>query len=292
MSTSQSLQSQSQIHSYHSRTSGMHRLSPLLSLILACAGCAAEADTATGSADNEAGNEAQTAQAVGLSGGYSWGTTTNGFVSTSIGTGSGRTCFLTGLTGNLGAGLSDETEAGVFLDSAGTWDIFTFHYASEALNSTAQCINAATNRTDEKSWFQGSNATWLASAADPKLRCFLTYVDGNGGFARDSDYVRIWNDGANWWLGGSISGGGGAGAVCVDVNADYGSWEWVAGDPGGFTANLAYNPGGVACLLTGVGGHFTANDWNDGVKITYNGGILTWQMSVVNGKAGWATCVQ
>src|SRR5262249_23616160 len=112
-------------------------------------------------------------------------------------------------------------------------------------------------------------------------------------FRSNADSARVWKDGTTgiWYVGGSQSGNAEVAATCVDIPLNYGSWEWISGDPGSRLDNLAYNPDGVVCGMTGLGGHFTANDYNDGVQITYNSGIRTWQQKTVNGKSAWSNCV-
>ncbi|HZI14188.1 MAG TPA: hypothetical protein VE153_27720 [Myxococcus sp.] len=261
---------------------------PLAAFAVGCGGEPLDETT-----EPAAGGEAvaQTEQAVGLGGSYWWGTSNNGYTSTTIGTATNRTCFLAGVFGNLQpAATGSWLSAGTFMN-AGNWVIFVNHYASKALATSVHCINTAANRTPEVSWYQGGAAK-LLGAATAQRRCFLTGVDGAGGFKSTSDHVRVWNDGTNWWLGGNLSGQGGASALCVDLPEDHGGWLWVAGNPGGFTENLAYNPGGVACLLSGVGGPFTRSDYSDGVSIDYNSGTRYWEMTVTNGKRGWGNCVR
>jgi hypothetical protein len=49
----------------------------------------------------------------------------------------------------------------------------------------------------------------------------------------------------------------------------------------------------MACALTGVQGHFTANDWSDGAVINWPPAIPGWwTLSLKNGKKAWVTCVQ
>jgi hypothetical protein len=232
---------------------------------------------------------AQTEQGVVLGGSYWWGS--DGWTQLNMGTSEGRTCFLTSVVGSLkpsSSGLSSSVYTYVY---AGNWYLNINPNNGNALGAGVQCINTATNRTTDGVWFKGDPAR-LLGAVTAQRRCFLTRVEGTGGFKTNSDYARVWNDGLNWYLGGSLSAEGGARARCVDVPTDQGSWLYGAGDPGGFTANMTYDPGGVACMLTGVGGHFTANSYTDGVSIDYNAGTRYWEMTVVNGKRGWSSCVK
>ncbi|WP_223635976.1 hypothetical protein [Corallococcus sp. EGB] len=251
---------------------------------------ATAAETGTEAPASSAPEDASLAtseQAVSLGGTYWWGTTANGLVSTSIGTVTNRTCFLRGVQGNLKG--TSWASAGVF-QYGNDWEIFVHHNNSKALSVGVQCINTAANRTPVMSWFDGQAAT-LLGAVTASRRCFLMEVTAAGGFAANSDYARVWNDGYNWYLGGNLGAAGGAYAACVDVPTEVAGGLKTAGNPGTFTYSLAYDPGGVACLLTGVGGNFSTSDFNDGVSIDYNSGIRTWEMTVSNGKRGWYNCV-
>ena len=234
---------------------------------------------------------AETEQAVGLAGSYWWGTTNNGNTTTNLGTATDRTCFLTGVQGNLKPTVAGNSSfVGLYIYN-GDWWVTVTHFNSKALSAGVQCISTDTNRTAEVTWTEGTAAK-LLGAVTGQRRCFLTRVESRGGFVTNADHVRVWNDGLNWYLGGDLSAAGGARARCVDVPTEHSGWHYIAGDPGGFTANMAYDPGGVACLLSGIGGHFTANSFTDGVSIDYNSGTRYWEMTVVNGKRGWSSCVK
>ncbi|WP_246137490.1 MULTISPECIES: hypothetical protein [Myxococcus] len=263
---------------------------PLTALTVGCGGEPLEQPTDTAPV---AGDEspAQVEQGVALGGTYWWGTSTNGFTSTAIGTATNRTCFLSGVQGNLVPRVTGSwSGTGTFI-SGGNWTVYVSQNNSKALSTGIQCLATAANRTAEVSWYQGSAAK-LLGAATAQRRCFLTSIEASGGFNSNSDYVRVWSDGLNWYLGGNLAGDGGGSAVCVDVPENHGGWLWVAGDPGGFTENLAYNPDSVACLLSGIGGHFNTSSYTDGVSIDYNAGTRFWEMTVVNGKRGWGNCVK
>ncbi|MCY1002884.1 hypothetical protein OWM54_37630 [Myxococcus sp. MISCRS1] len=263
---------------------------PLAAFAVGC-GVEQEAPGTEGAAAPVAEETGETTQAVGVENAYWWGTTANGYTSTNIGPTTGRTCFLSGLQGNLKPAVAGRWATGGVLQSAGDYILFVSHNNSKALGVGVQCIYTSAGRTTEMSWAQGQAAR-LLGAVTAQRRCFLTQVTASGGFASNSDYVRVWNDGLNWYLGGNLSGAGGGRAVCVNVPEDHGGWLWIAGDPGGFTETLAYNPGGVACALSGVGGKFDDNSFTDGVSVDYNAGTRYWEMSVMNGKRGWGNCVK
>ncbi|RKG93706.1 hypothetical protein D7V88_01735 [Corallococcus terminator] len=235
---------------------------------------------------------ASTEQAVTLGGTYWWGTANNGDTTTTIGTSTNRTCFMTSLFGNLKpATAGNWSSAGVY-NYSGNWVAFVNHSNSKALATGIQCLNTATNRTSEVTWRQGTAAK-LLGAVTADRRCFLTRVEAStNAFINGDSEVKVWNDGLNWYLGGDLTGPGGGRALCVDVPTGMGGWLWGSGEGGGFTENLAYNAGGVACLLSGVGGRFTTNSYTDGVSIDYNSGTRYWEMTVMNGKRGYANCVK
>jgi len=238
---------------------------------------------------------------------YSWGDTQNS--SAVIGTATGRTCFMTGIAGDLRPGddryFADgfhPAGAGVRVNAAGNYELYVT--PTRLIQVWARCVNSAAGRTVEKRWQSGTAAVALG-AVTANRRCFLTQIDNHnwvynsdkstGWYAftnLSSDYVRIWNDGANWYLGGSVAKGNVfAYAQCIDVSQDDGNWGWQAGDPGTRKDPLT-NVGGATCGLTGFGGHFDAQDWVDGAFITYDAGINQFYMNTKNGKFGEARCVK
>lgn len=230
---------------------------------------------------------------------YSWGDTKYSFAN--IGTASNRTCFMSGMAGSLiPAGSTGQTGVGVNINSSNNYELYVDADGGRALQVWARCVNTAAGRTHEVTWHTGQAAKVLG-AVTSKRRCFLTHITtsnaytstyGDKGFRNNSDYVRVWKDSANWYIGGVQSGMVWGGARCIDVSENYGSWLWVSGDPGTRKDNLAYNPGGVTCFLQGVGGHFDKSNWVDGAFITYDNGINQFHMNTKNGKSGWANCVK
>lgn len=265
-----------------------------LSVGILLSGCMTEVD---GQEENSAAHESETEQAFTGNWNYSWGDTKYSFAN--IGTSINRTCFMSGLAGNIiPAGSTGQTGAGVRINASGNYEIFVDSDGG-ALNTFARCVNTSSGRTAEITWRTGDAAKQLGAVAAGR-RCFLTRVttsnaypsEGGHGFQYNSDYVRVWQDGFNWWIGGVQSGVVWATARCINVNADYGSWQWVAGDPGTRKDQLSSNPGGVTCLLTGVGGHFNDNDWVDGAYVSYDEGINQFYMNTKDGHTGWANCVK
>jgi hypothetical protein len=258
------------------------------------AGCMTEPGDGGADGDDNVG-EAQ--QAFTANWNYSWGDTKYSFAN--IGTSTNRTCFMAGLAGNINpASSTGQTGAGVHINAGGDYEIYVDSDGG-ALNTFARCVNTSVGRTAEVTWRTGQAAQQLGAVAAGR-RCFLTSVttsnaypsEGGHGFRFNSDYVRVWQDGFNWWVGGVQSGVVWATARCINVSVDHGGWEWIAGDPGTRQDALSGNPGGVTCLLTGVGGHFNDNDWVDGAYVSYNAGINQFYMNTKNGHTGWANCVQ
>lgn len=263
------------------------------------AGCALEAAPAPTAdpdpaPDTEVGDPTRVLQFASTAS-YLWRDTTYNF--TDIGTAVGRACFLAGVAGDLRPEAGGTTSAGVRINGA------TNHYEiyidpnGKQLGAWARCVSAATGLTNEVSWTDGQAARNLGAVVAGR-RCFLTSVSnsfpsgGTYGFKSNDDNVQIWEDGVNWWLGGSQSGHASATARCITVSNDDGHWLWIAGDPGTRQDQLAANAGGSTCLLTGVGGHFTADDWTDGAYMSYDAGLLQFYLNTKNGHRGWARCVR
>lgn len=279
---------------------------------LSIAGCAIEpgnSDIDTDQSDNETPEINEIAQAFSGNWLYSWGVTQSSGLD--IGTSTNRTCFLTGITGNIqpaslseGIGCSTATAVRVLTDASGEYSLYIQPSGcGKPLQGFARCVNSATGRTSEVTWMTGQAAKLLGTVT-ARRRCFLTgvttstiFIDNQGvshsgsGFNTTSDSVQIWNDGTNWYLGGSQSGAVWANARCIDVNVDNGGWVWQAGNPGSRKDPLT-NAGGATCFLTGIGGGFFRNDWNDGVYISNDPGLNQFYMNTTNGKTGWARCVQ
>nr|WP_255666054.1 hypothetical protein [Myxococcus sp. AS-1-15] len=266
---------------------------PLATFTAACGGEPLAADTLE-AASPVVADEAvdQVEQQVSLSSPYTWRTNRAESISTSIGTSTNRTCFLTGLGGSLQPAFPDDiswASAGTHI-YGGEWILSINQYVSTALSTTVQCVNTAANRTPEVLWSKGEAAK-LLGAVTPNRRCFLTRIEASGAFDSTADYVRVWNDNINWYLGGDLADDGGARALCVDFPEGHGNWLWVSGaDP--INRDLAYNSGGVACFLSELGGRFNQDSYYDGVSVNYNAGTRTWEMDLSPVKRGRAGCVK
>lgn len=222
--------------------------------------------------------------------GYGWQVTSPS--ATTIGTNVNRTCFLAGVSGNLVGGNGNSHGAEVVTNGS-NYELRVRATRDHKVRGDAFCIGTSAGRTSQVHWTSSSPAKSLG-VVTPQRRCFLTGVmAADNGFGTSTDNIRVWNDGANWYLGGSTSQGWISGSArCVDVTADHGGWAYFA-DPGGnvygdLAANT--NPGGVACWLTRIEGRFATDSWTDGVRLNYEHGLLQWFLSVTNNKKGWSYC--
>lgn len=226
-------------------------------------------------------------QAVSSFGLWSWGCS-SGTCALDLGAAAGQTCFLAGVWGNLQhAGTFSQAQV---LTSGGRWGIQVVPNG-HPLGVTAVCIPGATVRT----------AVWSAGQAEVNLgsgatrRCFLSGIRNQNGFTSASDFVQVRKVGSTWFLGGNmVNKAVSATAVCVDVPSAALDFGLVAGEGSSFL-NVdiqGNNPGGWVCGIKKLGGHFTTNDFNDGVWISYNNGISEWQLNAVNGKQVTTDCVK
>jgi hypothetical protein len=266
-----------------------------------CASANPTDDPGLEGAGQAAGTEAvgETAEAFSGNWEYSWGDTK--YSKAPIGTATNRTCFLSGLAGNIQPGVwpnacPTQTGAGLTIDANNNYSLYVD--SCSPLNVFARCVNTAAGRTPEVTWRTGQPAQVLG-AVTAKRRCFLTNItntsvypdEGGAGFKTASDQVRVWNDGQTWFVGGQQSGVVYASARCIDVNQDDGGWLWQAGDPGSRKDKLS-GVGSATCLLTGIQGHLYSSDYSDGAYITHDAGLNQFYMNTKNGKAGWANCIQ
>jgi hypothetical protein len=277
----------------------LYEMTAMLSMALGVIGCVSSGPE-VGAAEIE--------QAV-MTYGYSLGVTTTSSIP--IGTSVDRTCFLSGVAGNLQPPESDlgvpAPGADLWIDDNNDYHLTVTTYGRE-LNVFAQCVNTAAGRTAPVQWITGgpgdpnNGAKWLASLKDhPYRRCFLTgihsgYRPEKSGFVSNDDYVQIitsWDqqNGYQIYLGGVQSNVASATAQCIDVNVDYGSWQWTAADPGARQDPLS-NTAGISCPLTGIGGHFNQDAWLDGAYTSLETGINQFYMNTTNGHTGWTTCVK
>jgi hypothetical protein len=256
-----------------------------LVMVLAGAGCAIEG--ADGDAAGEATGEAH--QQLGSFGIWSWGCGGSANCSLDLGSTSGQTCFLAGVWGNL-QHASTYSQAQV-VASGGRWGIQVVPN-SHPLGVTAVCVPGATVAT--ATWHSGGAEINLGSGAT--RRCFLSGILNRTGFTAATDYVQVRKVGTSWFLGGNMTTAKDAiaTAVCVDVPSAANDYGLVAGEGSSFLNMQVQpnNPFGWACGIKKLGGHFTTNDYNDGVWFDYNNGISEWELNAVNGKQTTTDCVK
>lgn len=246
--------------------------------VLAGTGCVME------DGSDDATSEGQ--QAVGSFGIWSWGCSST--CALALGPASGETCFLAGVWGNLQPAASYSQVQ--VLQSGGQWGL-QIVTNGRPLGGTAVCVPGALVKT--ASWHSGAAEVNLGSGTT--RRCFLSGVLNTSGFTAATDFVQVRQVHGTWFLGGNMTAEKDttASAVCVDVPTVSTDPPLVVGD-GGSSLNVpiqSNNPGGWACGIRKLGGHFTANDYSDGVWIDYNNGISTWELNAVNGKQVTTACV-
>jgi hypothetical protein len=211
-----------------------------------------------------------------------------------------RSCFLTGVNGNLSSSYGAQQPSGTLYTGAssrvfrsgGRWTIEAFTGSGfEKIKTGAMCVNITAGRIGPFGWAGG--AAKKIGPATAKRRCFLTEVSNGEMYYNDTNFtdindrVQVWSDGTSWWIGGNGNAAGAA--MCVDVTEDLGEWNWANG-----TTNLAYNDQnpGTQCFLTGVRGVFRTNSYSNGVNIGYNAGLNQYTISASSGKRGWARCIK
>jgi len=243
---------------------------------------------------------------------YSWGTVDGTLAH--IGSSSEKTCFLSGVAGDLGSGYEGQPTAfgGVDIDKSGEYVIQAYggygdgwvspgHIGAvlenKPVNVHVSCTGSTVNRI--RSGRQVLNGEiYTIAPATPNRRCFLESVTGIDLTWHDSaDSVLIWNDGKNWQLQGYANdwnvkaSGASASAVCVDFPAGAKSDSGTFGSSE--SAVISSGPGyATVCGLTEIGGAFDVQSWDDGVMIDWpksaNG---SWVMKTSPGKFGSYLCV-
>lgn len=239
-------------------------------------GCAVEAD------DDTSDSEIETTEQE-FSAGGSWGLSGSGSQAHLLGSSTGTVSFLMAVGGNM-AGTSN---LHVF-DAGGNAEVHL--HGANVLNVVGGIVFPVT--ATQEAFFtnadNGTSATMLAPYNGGATRCFLTEISNTStahNFGVASDYVKIFEQGGRWYLGGGgfVRGG----ARCGNVTTPLGGTE-VAGVG---TWDLGPNLAGKSCWLTGVGGAFRTNSATDGVRIRYNPSSLRWQLVITGGhKYAQAEC--
>jgi hypothetical protein len=257
----------------------------VLAAVLLSGGCAVEEGVDGG--NSEATGQAQ--QAVSALGYWSWGCTSSCGLPLGTATDKQQTCFLAGVVGNLQpAGSYSET---MVVATGGHWEL-DIATNGRPLGADVVCVPGAPVATGV--WQSGANEVSLGSGAT--RRCFLSGVRNTSGLTEWTDYVQVRQVRGTWYLGGNMTAAKDilATAVCVDVPTASPDYGLVVSDGWPSTGNLIQDnhAGGWACGIKKLGGHFTTNDWNDGVWIDYNNGITGWELNAVNGKQAATGCVK
>ncbi|MBX3213072.1 MAG: hypothetical protein KF850_13635 [Labilithrix sp.] len=271
------------------------------SLALCIPACAAPTEGDDAPEDTNLGSSADELSILGTVG---WGGTTP----LNIGSASNRTCFLTGVHGELWGtdnyGNNDEASVKVFI-SGGSWFIQADPGNGAGIIGHATCIptSAAVNATRT---FHGvsalkPNVSETFHTRGPNEQCFITELAGTSGWA-------AWNTSAarttrtTRWIGGvltpvwlnTLNVGDQAhpgkvyarmSTVCFDlaVNATH------HGQLTGATANTSLP--NAACGLTGVAGNFRDAPLSTGVEVFPNSSG-TWTMTASPGETIWIDCHQ
>lgn len=219
-----------------------------------------------------------------------------------IGSAATQTCFLTGVRGNLAA--SARTVLDRRADGHYWLDVRNNH--ANKLGADIACIGTTTNRTGE--FVQFGNGTLTIPAGTASRRCFLTSIVTNAApsaaFSNTANYARVTKNifTGTWSLTNSQATLASAyiGATCVDVPTFVTSGFDQAGDPGfgALAIPAADSPlDDTVCGLTGVGGRFNTNDFEDNTRLfradfSGIGGDFEWWLYTDNGKRGWFSCVK
>ncbi|XXX82381.1 hypothetical protein WMF30_26860 [Sorangium sp. So ce134] len=284
------------------------KLSCMLPVLLMGIGCVA----ATG---EQAGDELVDDELVGTAeqafGGYwGWSRETVGHSTPDLDLASAAdmTCFLSGVAGNLESQIGSPSGtrtawAGVYIYD-GRWHLTTVGNEVDAkVKATTLCVPSIANRTASVSWKSGEAAKVLAPVTANR-RCGLETVLNSSNSHFDTrwhaagDSVSVWNDGTNWYIGGTGNAEGKGRCVDASPGTGTGVWTYIAPSSGTATHNLVQaidngtNPLGTQCFLTGVGGSFLTDSWTDGVFVTYDPGSTWWKVTVSNGKTAHVMCIQ
>jgi hypothetical protein len=286
--------------------------------ISAWAGLALAAIPVAGCAmDDAAGPEAATGeaqQAASAGGFWEWSRHGNLPVSSDdvdMGSSANQSCFLAGVGGDLTSHNGAPEPAHTLLSIAfagvsgnnngvpGNGDLFLGAETggpSENLRARAMCLSDAADRStifgyDPIHNFRTGPTQMVPD--DGTHVCFLRALINDdqsfnpGYFSSASDQIHIFSLNGFWWLGGD--GAVRADAQCIRVQADLGEWNAVNG-----TVNLAQNDlnPGTQCFLTGFKGALRSTDFANGAFISYQSGLLQYQLTASSGKGAWARCVK
>jgi hypothetical protein len=253
-----------------------------------------------------------------------WGQWGNSGPDFDMGPASDRTCFLTGVHGQLlgtttnVVDYSTEATARVYIDwSTNHWFLQTHQGVGNGVNARAACVPYANNRQIFSSVYgqmipndTGEGVRSIVYIpASPNRQCFLSGLSAWNGFNQQGAQgdAYLWTPGPtstgqdpnNWqfitdveyaWQVPSYNQvpGGSAEAVCVDVGP-------VQGGVGPLSQDSVYwfsNEPNLACGLTFIGGTLSSDPLggNDGVGLSYGGGGGWWGINATSGKSVATTC--
>jgi hypothetical protein len=262
---------------------------------------------------------------------WSWGTTRD-LNGVDIGSTSNRTCFLSGVAGNLNAGatlgfgcglLGEESVARVsekwpsnghyWLVAHGgactnqqdqrVWD-------DNPVNAQATCVFDPPSNVTEGYWQQGPpvRITGLNAPGDKVRRCFLSGLWGiAGAWNSSSRYARVkkvttpdeTHPTTGWYVEANLPTGGDGShprveARCMDFPE--GSTVTVGTTPLSSetdTQAITSGTGVRACALMGIKGAFNVNSWTNGVAMnTPAQPTGNWSLTVTGGKTATWACVE
>jgi hypothetical protein len=291
-------------------------------LLAVLSGCGAPGGEAEPRAEGEGEKVGSASAAVAWLGDAYWGQWGNNGPDFPLGSASDRTCFLTGVHGQL-LGTTTSVASGtpaaarVFVDySTNQWFLQTHQGVGDGVNARAACVPYTGNRAF---FFSGSGYMYDNGSPDgvrsvvtipqssPNRQCFLTGVSAWNGFNEQwaPGAAYLWAPGStdvnpNAWLfvtdvqyainpyGYGLTPGGSAEAVCVDVGSVQG---WV----GPLSQNSVWwfsNEANLACGLTTIAGQLSSDPLggNDGVGLSYGNGSSWWGVNATSGKTVAATC--
>jgi hypothetical protein len=208
---------------------------------------------------------------------------------------SGRTCLISGLSGNLPSGASME----IFQWGTDYNLVPVLGNQNDPLTVTVMCVPSPelSDATIDPvgTWNSGDEARIIAPFQS-NIRCGLAGVFGGPSSAAGS--VEVFHDTKNWYLTGTSNANiQAAWANCFEASDnDLWSWTW---EPATFAeSNLpllwapTYGNSTTQCYLTGIGGQLndTTGNLSNGVSVEYDGNA--WVLDVAPGLKGIANCAQ
>jgi len=209
-----------------------------------------------------------------------------------LGGSAGQTCFLAGITGTLATGTPSAPAGVNIVDDGTNYTLYILNPTLGNIGAMTTCITNTANRVTA-SWFSPNGATQIPQSPTSNRRCFLSGVISYNwaGFSTFASNAHVLPQGNAYYITGAFPAGSEDSiyATCVDAS-DVGDYSYGNGSSASFFGNLNFNPGGVACGLTGVGGQFIVRT-NPGVMVNYNSATEYWNLSVAPSTGAWAECV-